>query len=339
MRAAALYLVLLALAWPLAAHDLGVTRPAKPAVPNTPPSPDRDVLRQGGDTIADAVAVTIPATFDGTTTGYTNDYDEVCPYAGSTSPDVVYTFTPDDDFGITVDTFGSELDTKIYIYDSDLALVACNDDFYYGDYTSRLENVPVFGGVQYFLVIDGWGGDHGIYTGYVEEFVPCVLECPAGAALEGEPPIVDGYVDHWNGGCNTPPDYPFQDITSPIFCGKSGYYLNASGQSSRDTDWFHVIIPESGELEITGDAEERSYIVEIGPQYCGLGVIQVVSTLPCSPTTMSITWSGPGSLVWIWVGSQTFWDGATYEYDYVLFLNLTTPVEPHSWTAVKRLFN
>ena len=41
--------------------------------------------------------------------------------------------------------------------------------------------------------------------------MPCVIECPAGAELEGEPPLMDGYVDSWNGGCNSPEfDYPFQ---------------------------------------------------------------------------------------------------------------------------------
>jgi len=337
MRAATLCLVLLAFAAPLAAHDLGVTRPAKPTAQFTPPPPDPAVLRQGGDTIADAVAITISTTFDGTTVGYTNDYDEVCPYSGSTSPDVVYTFTPDEDFGITVDMFGSELDTKIYIYDSDLALVACNDDFY-SDWTSRLENVAVTGGEQYFLVIDGWGGEAGAYTGYVEKFVPCILACPDGAALEGEPPIVDGYVDHWNGGCNTTPDHPFQDITSSIFCGRTGYYLNASGGDARDTDWFHILVPESGVLEITGDAEEASYTFELSVDCSNMPVYQMVPIEPCSQATMTIT-GDPGQLVAYWVGPQRFWDGATYEYDYVLWLNLPVPVENHSWSSVKQLFD
>ncbi|HOX24715.1 MAG TPA: hypothetical protein PLL30_03000 [Candidatus Krumholzibacteria bacterium] len=336
MRDVTVILAMLALASAVAGHDLGATRPDKPAARFTPPPPDPDILRQGGDTIADAVAIEISATFDGTTVGYTNDYDEVCPYSGSTSPDVVYTFTPDEDFGITVDMFGSELDTKIYIYDSDLALVACNDDFY-DDYTSRLENVAVAGGVQYYLVIDGYGGEAGTYTGYIEIFVPCILECPAGAALEGEPPIVDGYVDHWNGGCNTSPDYPFQDITSPVFCGKSGYYLSASGGFSRDTDWFHILIPEGGVLEITGDAEEASYTFEL-PLNCNMGVYENVLIGPCTQATMTITGT-PGSLIWYWVGPQHFWDGATYEYDYVLWLNLPVPVERQTWTSVKRLFD
>lgn len=105
----------------------------------------------------------------GTTAGYANDYDEVCPYSGSTSPDVVYTFTPSVATAVTVDMYGSAYDTKIYIYDESLSLIACNDDFY-PDYTSRLDNVAVQAGVQYYLVIDGYGGYYGSYYGNV--FVP-----------------------------------------------------------------------------------------------------------------------------------------------------------------------
>ena len=51
--------------------------------------------RQGGETVADAVVIAaLPYNDSGTTAGYVDDYDEVCPYTGSTSPDVVYSYTP-----------------------------------------------------------------------------------------------------------------------------------------------------------------------------------------------------------------------------------------------------
>jgi len=323
------------------AIDLGNERPAKPEInwPENIPNPER----QGGDTILSAVPIVIPplpgqVALNGTTSGYVNDYDAVCPYSGSTAPDVVYTFTPSMNMAITVEMYGAAYDTKIYIWDQNLSLVACNDDFY-SDYTSRLEDIPVTGGEQYFLVIDGYGGDAGVYTGLFEKFVPCDLEWPADAALEGEPPIVDGYVDDWNGGCNTPPEYPFQTITSPIFGGKSGYYLSSTGQSSRDTDWFQISIPDGGVLEIIIDAEEPTYLVDLGVHDCAQPVsTQIEPCGPCAIATMTVV--GPAGYVpWIIVFPQTFWDGATYEFDYVLWLNLQVAVEPHSWTAVKRLFN
>jgi hypothetical protein len=50
--------------------------------------------RQGGDLISSATAITTDSYNNtGTTSGYVNDYDEVCPYTGSTAPDVVYSYT------------------------------------------------------------------------------------------------------------------------------------------------------------------------------------------------------------------------------------------------------
>jgi len=328
--------LMLALVGSAMAIDLGNERPAKPAI-NAPENVPAGV-RQGGDTILDAVLVTLPYNASGTTAGYTNDYAEVCPYSGSTSPDVVYTFTPATSDPLNVDLGGSAYDTKVYMYDSGLNLVACNDDFY-SDYTSKLENVAVVAGEQYFVIVDGYGGYSGSYVIAITGFVPCILECPAGAAIEGEPTIVDGYVDNYNGGCNTAPAYPFQAIASAIFCGKTGYYLSAEGGSSRDTDWFTMIMPAGGVLEITGDAEEASYMFELGPQDCGsVGVLQNVTVGPCTPNTITITGTA-GSTVWFWFGPTTFQSGTTYEYDYVLNTNLIVPVENHSWTGVKSLFN
>ena len=63
----------------------------KPVTHTTPPPPDPDLLRQGGDTIETAIPIDPwGGPYLGTTTGYTDDYDEACPYEGSTSPDVVY---------------------------------------------------------------------------------------------------------------------------------------------------------------------------------------------------------------------------------------------------------
>ena len=89
MRTAIVMLMILAIAGSAFAADLGNQAPVKNSdtvIYNNP-----DVVLQGGDTIFDATVVTgLPYTVSGTTVGYTNDYDEACPYTGSTSPDVVY---------------------------------------------------------------------------------------------------------------------------------------------------------------------------------------------------------------------------------------------------------
>jgi hypothetical protein len=217
--------------------------------------------------------------------------------------------------------------------------VACNDDFY-PDYVSKIEQLALMGGVQYFIVVDGWGGDFGDYVINITEFEPCILECPAGAELEGEPPLVDDYQDEYNGGCNSPEfGNPFGVITAETFCGVSGWYLNAGG-NSRDTDWFEIIVPDAGFFEVIGDAEQPTYMFELAPQDCGsVAVVQNVIIGPCAEGTMTIP-GAAGSTIWFWVGPTTF-DGPVNEYDYVLFTNLTGGVatEDHSWTGVKALFD
>jgi hypothetical protein len=323
------------------AFDLGNQSATKPAY-NAPPNVV-DPLLQGGDTILDATAIAVGGTDSGTTAGYVNDYDEVCPYTGSLSPDVVYTFIAPGDMQVDVDLFGSTYDTKVYVYDENLALVACNDDFY-SDYVSKIEEMPIMNGVQYFVVVDGYSGAFGNYVLTIVEFIPdppCIIECPPTGVLEGEPPLTYNYDDQWNGGCNTPGTEPFQLITSDVFCGVSGFYVTDAG-NSRDTDWFIINVPASGMLEITGDAEVETYMFELGPQDCAsTGVIQNVIMGPCAAADIFIA-GAPGSPVWFWVGPTDFYapDGSDlYEYDYVLLLNLGgIASQDHTWTVVKSLF-
>ena len=319
------------------AFDLGNQAGDKPVV-NYPQNIPGE--RQGGDTILDAVLVTLPVVNgSGTTAGYNDDYDEVCPYTNSTSPDVVYTTIPGADTSVDIDLLGSTYDTKLYVYDENLALVACNDDFY-PDYVSKLENVALMGGVQYFIVIDGYGGDFGDYVINIVEFEPCVIDCPAGAELEGEPPLADGYADAYNGGCNSPEfGNPFSAITTSVFCGVSGWYISADGGEFRDTDWYEIVVPADGFVEFTGDAELPTFIFELAPQDCGsVAVAQQATIGPCTEGSMVIP-GAVGSTIWFWVGPTTF-TGPVNEYDYVLFSNLegTIATEEHSWTGVKALF-
>ena len=318
-RLLAIILLILALVATAAAHDLSGRPPTKPVAHHSASAVDPAMLRQGGDTILDAIVIDPPCSDAGTTVGYTDDYDEECPYTQSTSPDVVYSFTSDLARVLDIDMYGSTYDTKIYLYDQYLTLIACNDD-YYPDYVSRLVQVAIMGGVEYYLVIDGYGGDAGDYVLNIVEHEPCVVDCPVGAVLEGEPPLVDGYVDNYNGGCNTEgADPPFQDVSwGTTFCGRSGWYLGPDGSQIRDTDWFRTTIPYEGFIEITVDAEAATYIFELGPQDCEVvAVLQQMTVGPCLEGTMTITGS-PGSPVWWWAGPTTF-DGQG-EYDYVAWI-------------------
>jgi len=148
-----------------------------------PSAPDPNVIMQGGDTCGSATVIPgLPYTDDGTTVGYTDDYDEECPYTGSTSPDVVYSYTPAANVAvdITLCVGTTNYDTKVYVYEGSCpggGAVACNDDdctapLYGSAFNSAVYNVPLTGGQTYFIVVDGYSGDSGPYSIEVTEWQP-----------------------------------------------------------------------------------------------------------------------------------------------------------------------
>ncbi len=172
-----------------------------------PRHPARDG-RQGGETIGTAVVIPgLPFSDGGATCDNVDNYDAVCPYTGSTSPDVVYVYYATTTAELTIDLCASAYDTKVYVYEwPELYLpIACNDDAGcgYSGWQSRIEAVTVHPDGQYYVVVDGYGGDCGEYVLEVGEREPCVVECPPGALHEGEGPVSceDEYYDNYNGGC------------------------------------------------------------------------------------------------------------------------------------------
>ncbi len=170
-------------------------------------------------------------------------------------------------------------------------------------------------------MIDGYGGDSGDYILEMYEFippVPCILDIDDD---EGEPELVDGYLDAWNGGCNSP-DFgtPFQSLLADgngnrTFGGQSGWY-----DSFIDTDWIIVLMGEYGLIEWTVIAEQETRIFLLGPQDCvDVGIVESIWLDPCEPATMSIQGS-PGELIWLWVGPAEFAPPAGFEgheYNYL----------------------
>jgi len=120
--------------------------------------------RTGGDTVASAYPIPgLPFTDTGTTCGFANDYDAVCPYTGSTAPDVVYGYTPPTDQYVTIDLCGSTYDTKVYVFENTVGnVIACNDD--YCNYQSFLSQVPFAAGNTYYIIVDGYAASCGFYV-------------------------------------------------------------------------------------------------------------------------------------------------------------------------------
>ena len=164
--------------------------------------------RTGGETCATATVITaLPYTDTGTTAGAINDYDEVCPFTGSTSPDVVYSYTPAADQTIDISMCTglpeTEYDTKIYVYENtcpDGGPFACNDDgcsTSFTSFASELLGLNLTAGNTYYIVVDGYGGDFGNYTIEVTEGQPWVpnIPCDPMDLLYGQD--VDNDDDSW----------------------------------------------------------------------------------------------------------------------------------------------
>jgi hypothetical protein len=291
-----------------------------PAMPQKSPRPwpvnVPGDLRQGGDTVADALPVaTLPFTDIGTTTGYVDDYDEVCPYADSTAPDVVYSLAFDREYILDIDMAGSSYDTKIYLYDQSFQLVACNDDFY-PDYTSRIDDAEVMAGITYYLVIDGYGAEHGEYALDISFFTPPPPPPPvlAGcdAIIEDEPPLVDGYVDMHNGGCSSEEfGAPMSDIGGAFqfgpseFAGTSGWY-NVAGESRRDTDWLQGYLDQWGTCGLEILSEQTVSLFQLAPLDCGS--VEILNSVLVEPgvRTVFIVEGAPYEDVWLCVVPATF---------------------------------
>jgi hypothetical protein len=188
----------------------------------------------------------MPYSNTGTTAGYTNDYDEVCPYTGSTAPDVVYSYAPTAIKLMDVDLEGSGYDTKVYVYEDAAGnVVGCNDD-YYSDYTSAVFDVPVSPGHTYYIVIDGYGTSSGGYVINADIHDPAdPFECPPGSIAESE-----ACGDDTNGGCNMTPA-----AADPYICGDTICGTVWADASTRDTDWYLLTMNQTGPVTISGSAE------------------------------------------------------------------------------------
>ena len=194
-----------------------------------PNVPDPNIILQGGDDCANATVVTgLPYTDDGTIVGYTDDYEEVCPYS-STSPDVVYVFTPTEDIpiDITLCLGTTDYDTKLFVYEDvcESPYYACNDDACADPFLfdSELIGMVCYAGHDYYIIVDGYGGDAGNYTIEITEgeMPPPPPQCPEGSMFSQSPNLPDA--DYWSfhtSDIGTDPDYlcyeNFWDLTAPI---------------------------------------------------------------------------------------------------------------------------
>lgn len=335
MRRLLVVVLMLGLAGSAMAANVGTVADTKPAggIYNQDDYP----TRVGGDVIPGAVIGSLPYYDGGNTCGFVNNYDEICPYSGSTSPDVVYSYTPGANTVVKIDLCASTYDTKVYVYQNAQGnLVACNDDAGcgYSGWQSLLENIQLVAGNTYYIVVDGYGGGCGDYSLAITEFEPCVVECQGVA--EGEPPCADNYFDTYNGGCNTSgwiAIAPAPGSNCNTICGKSCTYLY-QGLGYRDTDWY-TTEAQGGTMSGTCNAEFPLQFILIYGTDCNNLVYDLATAGACTPTTLSYN-AAAGAEIWWWVGSSAF-DGIP-ESDYsleVCGIAGGTPVEETTWGQIK----
>jgi hypothetical protein len=296
----------------------------------------------GGEDIGTAVVIpALPYTDGGNTCGFLDDYDEACPYTGSLAPDVVYSYSPAVDETINIDTCSSAYDTKLYVYENAAGnLIACNDDSCPG-FMSELFGVPVTAGNTYYIVVDGWSGACGDYVLDVVPDVPCVIECPPGSVLEGEPVCGTDYNDVFNGGCNSiPPVFssiPCSPDGAVTVCGEYGGFL-FNGLSYRDTDWYFIDgeINDSG-VTICVSGQYDTLTGYLDPVCPATFFIESASIGPCDTACFNL----PAGDWYFFVGTAGFGPNLPCGAAYTMTLDgYTCPpvsVENASWGEIKAL--
>lgn len=224
---------------------------------------------EGGENCANAAVIAaLPFIDAGDTNFFANDYQLTCVFgeAGdSNARDVVYKYTPQQDESVSISLSGSAYDTELYVFegacpDEDLP-IACSDDDAFGpdgrNFNAHIANVELSAGITYYIVIDGYLNERGLYV-ITMDSSDCG-SCIDGATLENEPNCglgEDGLPDDFtNGGCNS--EIPiFMSITDgETICGS---IASNPETGARDTDWYQLVLTETRIVTWIVSAEFRT---------------------------------------------------------------------------------
>ena len=276
-----------------------------------------------------------------TTCGRTDALRPACASLSS-SPEVVYAYTPASNARVDFFVFGNGFDAALFVMGPD-SVVACNNDGWGRD--PRLERVALHAGTTYFIVVDGSEDACGAFTLQVEETPPlCPLACPPNSIAEGEITCHPAYVDTYDCGCNQFPaafrDLPCGDGGVTV-CGTYGTYAYFS-EEWRDTDWYRFTLPEAAAvmIRVAGQAETQLAMMlavdgcDDRPMICDSAFGPACSTVACEQTLVAGTY-------YVFVAPRHF-VGVECGAAYVLQIDglRCPPVGVHAatWTRVRSLF-
>lgn len=330
--------------------DLDAVQAAKVAAGSVADNSNPVSINVGGDTVGTATVIGgLPYADGGSTAGFVNNYDAVCPYTGSTSKDVVYSFTPASNVSVDIALCNSAYDTKVYVYANAVGvLVGCNDDACGSDgWKSQLECLPLLAGNTYYIVVDGYGGESGAYELSVSECVPCIVDCPVGGYSEGEPDCVNDALDTVNGGCNSqPPVFTTipcdSDGAGVTMCGTYGGF-EYFGLGYRDTDWYSITLaaPAAISFCVTGEYDTLLGIID-GNAGCPVAAFYDYNTgTPCVQSCVNANL--PAGTWWFFVATLGFGSagqpcGGNYNATLTGYNCPPVSVEAASWGSIKNLY-
>lgn len=204
-------------------------------------------LDQGGEDCANATVIaSLPYAANGTTIGYADHYDAVCPYGPATSPDVVYVYTAgttiEVDISLCTDPgngTSTDYDSKLFVFENTCGgtFYACNDDAcntpnYPSSYVSRIPSVFFNAGNTYYIVVDGYGGGSGNYYLTIDPAQPWtpVLPCPEGSLYDSPPMNTD---ESWSFGVSD-----LRDPSEPTYEGLIRFEEYTVMGSICDIHWY-----------------------------------------------------------------------------------------------------
>src|SRR5262249_45332187 len=168
---------------------------------------------------------------------------------------------------------------------------------------------------------------------------PVCDPCPAAAVLEGEPACGDGYVDAYNGGCNSsPPVFTTLPCNPNLYvCGTYGTYNNGV---ARDTDWYQFTLtaPAAVTVSVNGQGNTGTSLA-ILDNNCAPTVIcgSFTPTAHCATNPCNAV-LGVGTYR-IFVAS--FFDATPCNAPYVMHVTgmaCPTDVQTTSWGRLKTIY-
>ncbi len=132
----------------------------------------------------------------------------------------------------------------------------------------------------------------------------CDVACQSGDLLEGEPTCANGYVDSYNGGCNSAPNVFGRIECGQTICGTYGTFLSPQGSNFRDTDWYQFTLPQATNVTWTavGEARTRVFIMR-GP--CPAASLGTGVADACQAATVTINNLAAGTY-YAFVGTDAF---------------------------------